>query len=257
MFNARKTLGKPRFALSPLMLLAVSMLTAHSAWGVNCPGSISGTYGASADISQTSGVSDCLSLSGSGYTVNLNGHSIICNNAGGCTNAIFNSASNVTVKNGYIVSGTGAWTIGIYNNAGNSLTVTNVTIDGAETGVLYPGTKVQNCVLRNIQVHCIYSGTTRIPAGGDIFQNYCTSANYGFLLYGPSGAASPATVRRNYVRGGIDTSAGGYVDVEQNIIDGGSITGSATTTTSKNLCDDATDCPDPDSNFTLSVDFTP
>ena len=95
-----------------------------------------------------------------------------------------------------------------------------------------------------------------MPTNGDIFQNFCDGGG-GFVIQGPSGTPA-ATVRRNYVRGagGIDVIAGN-VSVSQNILDGGSITTSAGTTLSKNVCGDATDCPNPDSNFTLNVDFTP
>lgn len=134
------------------------------------------------------------------------------------------------------------------------------TITGAVVGVQGPGTETKNSTFWDVDA-CIWTGIggSRMSANADILQNYCRSDAFGIAISGPV-SGTPVTIERNYVRavtGGI--VAGGQAEVEKNIIDAGSPLLSITSpaTKEKNLCDDDTLCPDPDSNFTLNVDFTP
>jgi hypothetical protein len=154
---------------------------------------ISGSTTLGSDYATTSTV-PCFSLS-AGVNLNLGGHQIICNNANGCSTAIVRTGTGTTVRNGFIVSGTGDWAIGIDHPG----TVQNVTIENANVAVFRPLTRVENSVFKNIKIACIVSYGYSLAATGTVFQNYCMSQNEGMALSGSWSSPGP-TVRRNYVQ---------------------------------------------------------
>ncbi len=249
---------RSRTRLLLLALAVVAPLKARPANAAACPRGISSAFTATEDIIETSTGMSCITVNAN-VTVNLAGFSIICRASGGqCTTAVTIAHSGVTVKNGYIIHDTQSWFEGILDNTVSpDSTITDVTFDTVSYGVYNP-TLVQNCVFRNIGNTCILA--TDFPSSGNITQNYCVSSGDGIVVNGASGTPK---IQRNYVRAvdsGIDTSAtSATITVQQNIVDVGSpfFNPGSGTTLSKNLCPDATDCPDPDSNFGLTLTFNP
>ena len=226
----------------------------------SCPGTVSTNTTLDDDITQPN-FGPCIYVT-AGVVLNLNGHSIFCDRGAGCSEGIINTGNGTTIKNGGIRARTGNWERGISNLSTAGLTVTNVTIDGALNGILNPTTKVENCVIKNIGDHCIVTDSGTMPTNGQVTQNFCDSDTIGFKLAGPA-SGTTAKVLRNYVRAATDAGIwvynSGIVAVTQNIIDEGSpfIDEGANTTRTENVCDDAGDCPAPDSDFSLTLDFDP
>lgn len=230
-----------------------------------CPGTITGNYNVSDDLQATTDTS-CITVNASSVTVNLNGHSIICNHSPVCEYGVVVSAgySGVTIKNASIVSGTGNWRAGVENlgtsGVANTTTVDTVTVTDAYDGVINPY-KVVNSVFSVTQVCLLTFGYA--ATSGTIKQNYCRVADggdqIGFTIGGGSTSGTATLIQYNYIRAtttGISTD-GNYATVEQNIVDDGAMSLGAHTTSPKNICNDTTSCPDPSSSFTMSVDFTP
>lgn len=245
-------------------LLALCAVAAPSTAAVNCPGTITADYPANEDLMQNTANADCFYVNGSNITINLGHFNVICNNAAGCGYGVrvSNTSSNVTVKNGRIIPGAGAWASGIENGisggAAVTTTVTNVSVFDTMFGVVFPY-KVQNSVFKGISTGCIAS-LGYAASNGLISQNFCSSAAVGLNIKGGATAGTSTTIERNYVRAvsdGIDTASGGYAAITHNVIDAGSplIDPGANSTLSENLCDSATLCPDPDSNFSLTLGF--
>lgn len=223
---------------------------------LDCSGTqfIGGSQTLSTDWQSTS-TAPCFSLSG-GAILNLGGHTITCNRPAGCGSAIVETGL-ATVKNGFIVSGSGNWNRG----ADRVNKVQNVTIDGAAACVYAPLTSVTNNVLSNCGTACILSNGILAGSNLAVSQNFCSSQGTGFSL-DVAGAIERGQVTRNYIRAtgtGIFRE-GAPFDVEQNIIaeaatpidDNGTPLG-----LSENLCSDATACPDPGSNFSMTLNFNP
>jgi hypothetical protein len=176
--------------------------------------------------------------------------------AAGCGSAIVETGL-ATVKNGFIISGTGNWNRG----ADRINKVQDVTVDGAVVCVYAPLTSVTNNVLSNCSTACIQSNGNLAGSNLAVSQNFCSSQSMGFSLNVAS-AIQRGQVTRNYIRAtgtGIFRE-GAPFDVEQNIIaeaatpidDNGTPLGLA-----ENLCSDQTVCPDPGSNFSMTLNFNP
>lgn len=251
-----------RFAY--LCCIAVSAVLALSAMRASadqsCLGTVSTNTTLDDNITQPNH-GPCIYVT-AGVVLNLNGYSIFCDRAAGCSEGIVNTGNGTTIKKGGIKARTGDWERGITNLSTAGLTVTNVTIDGSLNGILNPTTKVENSVIKNIEDHCIITDSGTMPTNGQITQNFCDSDWVGIQVAGPA-SGTTAKVLRNYVRAatgaGIAVTNSGIVAVTQNIIDEGSpfIDEGANTTRTENVCDDAGDCPAPDSDFNLTLDFDP
>ena len=231
----------------------------------SCPGTISVSQTLSDDVEETTMGGTCVTIGTSSLNFNLGGHKIICNNAGGCQTGINinNSATSVTVHNGFIVDGTGQWSIGVVNNGALANTVSNITFANMPDGIVDPY-DVDSCIMVGITDRCM----TDFFASADdrhIQQNYCSSSDTGILLIGATSSAHGPLVEKNYITAtttSIDVSnSNKYATLQHNIIGDGAIVTASTaghTTLTENICSDSTTCPKPDdtsSNFSLSLDF--
>lgn len=254
-------------------LAAGSLFWATSAFAViTCPGTLNGSFDVNDDVSQTS-AGTCITVASSNVTVNLHGHTIYCNYAAGCASAfqVANNASNTTIKTVKVAAGTatscggsscaiGHFTIainnGILSGVAATTTVSKATVeDDGAIGVLNPYS-VEDSVMRGSRI-CIISFGSGSP-NGRIEKNYCRTnggPNDGGILVAPSSGAQ-IRVMRNYIHAS-DTAYGlsvtGPAIVEHNIVANG--LASAPTTGCLGNIDSNAYFPEPDSNFSLSVDF--
>lgn len=256
-------LSRSRVSLRAVVALCVMMLAPRAgSAALNCPGTLGANYTASQDIAQTANTSTpCISAGV--YTLNMNGHSILCQSSSGCQTAV--QTYSGTVKNGTIASNGGDWQTGINVD---SATITNMTIQNADTGILFglgvnqPAPTVQKCSLENITGSCMVtaSGKTLWEASV-ITQTFCTSSGDGISVdAGTYTLTKPAAdINNNYISaaGAGISATGTNVTIEQNIVPTGSPLISSSGTLTKNICPDAGVCPPPSSNFSLSVNFTP
>jgi hypothetical protein len=213
--------------------------------------------------------------------LNLNGHSILCQNSSGCSTAVSAHGGTGTVKNGTIApspSGpSGSWQTGVdvtsYNN------ITNITVENATDGIIISGIfegNISGCVFKNISDACIATtsgGCFGFYNSATAQNNYCSSAADGIVVAdGPIYVGGPDKINSNYLDvsggsgAGIETAtssgcqAGTYADdvqVNGNIVSGGTPPISTGGSVAQNICSDTGTCPLPGSNFSLSVSFTP
>ncbi len=211
----------------------------------------------------TTGSAPCIEVTGSGVTLNCGGKEIRCSNSSDCATAIKISASNVTLKNCLIVSNTGDWTTGVGTYDGflsfYNADIFNIVVQDADIGVSGGGS-VKDSVFSNMGLSCVNAGGFLTAAVGmDIQDNYCDSADDGFIVRGRTTGAA-AEIDQNYVRA---TNAGieindGIVDIEKNIIDAATplnLVDDTDVTLTSNICDDIDDCPDPD-DYPFGINLT-
>ena len=241
----------------------------NEAEAISCPGNVSVNYSPTEDISQT-GTGTCINITANNITVNLSGKRVICNRAAGCDTAVGVSVdvTQSLIKNGFIENGTGTWATGVfagqYAGGGNAATTTvqDLTIDGATTGIA-SWHKVQRCIIKNVSGACLDSGAAQLPNNSEASQVFCRSLGDGIIATPGNSSSNNNTIKNNYVdaANGVAIEAlTGYIVIEHNIIGEATsfIVGNpvvpSKTTISENICDD-TVCPDPSSNFNLSVNF--
>lgn len=249
-----------RIALAVSALLVIpAQLFALS----NCPGPITTNFTATEDLQVTSNTS-CISVNANNLNVNLGGFQLICNNAGGCVSGVDvpNGKTGTTVHDGFIVAGTGQWTTGVSNGSASGAVVTttvdNLGIYDVTYGVVNPYI-VQHSVFTGISSACTTQVFTPPSSNGHISQNYCNSSSTGFEVVGTATAGPEPIIERNYIRAtttSIDTNdTTGFSLVQHNIIDDGALALGTNSSASENICHDLMACPEPSSNFSLTLDF--
>jgi hypothetical protein len=141
-----------------------------------------------ADASASSG--DCLTL-GSGVVLDLKGYAIDC--TGSCGTAVLNTSSGgssaaVQIRNGDI---TGPWATGIGVTGGTNSAVSEILVDGADTGISNVRGKIDHTVVRN----CSTLGIDVYPAEdleSVVLRNNGNTAadGYGARVSGSGGSTS-------------------------------------------------------------------
>jgi hypothetical protein len=199
----------------------------------------------------------------------MHGHAIYCNYTAGCANAfvVANNVSNAVIKSVTIAAGTStscggsscaighfstAVNNGFINSVAATTTASKVTITD---GVLNPYS-VEDSVFKGVQM-CVISFGSGSP-NGRIEKNYCRTnggPNDVGIAVGPSSGAQIRVIR-NYIHAsntayGLNVTAPAIV--EHNIIASG--LAAAPTTGCLGNIDSNGYFPEPDSNFSLSVDF--
>lgn len=255
----RTRVGARALPLAALAILCALVVPVQSN-AVTCPGTLSANYTANEDIVAAAPFCNAC-ITSSTYVVNMGGHDIVCNCSGGCGLAV----SGFNLKNGKIRSGTGDWSVGMQNPSSGILEMTNVTVDGAGTGLNLVGSTIavraNGNVFKNVSNACIFSAANNLLSGnGSIEQNYCSSDGAGIDVITGNFVGIPTTIRRNYVQaaGGVGIGTTGLnFTLEHNIVGQGTPPIDTLASSSENICSDPVECPHPGSNFSLTLNFNP
>ena len=254
-------------ALGMVALLATpSALWAQIQISCNTPIEIDENFTSPSNVEYTKTTSGpCFLVTAANVTLNLSNTTITCNRTSPalCENAISVQATGVTVKNGSIKSGTGAWGRGVHCVSFSGVffcKVQDLYIEDAWVSAIDGAEQVDTSVIVNSE-RCIRS-LGQLGTSGRYFQNFCDADSVGIEAIGPSSGAFD--IERNYVRAFGESGTGilldsGNFDLTKNIIDADEYiddSGAGTVTLSKNICGDVTRCPLPGGKpFSLSFDF--